>query len=76
MLLSSCLDNLRKMEQLVESLALQEVRETLTPAIFELHQDFYQLGVVLELWIHHLNILVVLAQETFEVSEGLLDSVS
>ena len=64
------------MEQLVESLALQEVRETLTPTILELHQDFYQLSVVLKLWIHNFNVLVVLSQETLEVSKGFLDSVS
>ena len=62
MLLSSCLDHLRKMEQLVECLAFQEVGETLTPTILELHQDFNQLSIVLKLWIHHFNVLVILSQ--------------
>ena len=74
MLFARGLNYLAEMEQLVECLTVQEVCQPLTPAILELHQDLYQFHIVLQLGVNHFNILVVLAQERFEVSKGFFDS--
>ena len=64
------------MQQLIERLAVEEVGETLGPAILEFDQNLDQLGVVLELWIDYFNVLVVLTQQSLEVVKGFLDSLS
>ena len=75
--LFSCrLNYLREMQKLIERLAVEEVGETLGPAILEFDQNLDQLGVVLELWIDHFNVLVVLTQQSLEVVKGFLDSLS
>ena len=73
-LFSRRLDYLGEMDELVTFFRVQEVREALTPAIFEFYKDFDQLDVVLELRIDYFDVLVVLAQQIFEVVKGFLNS--
>jgi hypothetical protein len=46
-LLARGLNDLAEVQQLVESLAVEEIGEALAPAVFELDQDLDQLDVVL-----------------------------
>jgi hypothetical protein len=39
----------------------------LAPAVFKFDQDFDKLDVVLQLRVHHFDVLLVLAQEIFEI---------
>ena len=48
------------MEQLVAFLAVQEVCQSLTPAVLKFHEDLDKLDVVLQLWVDHLDVLVIL----------------
>ena len=54
-------------------LAVAEVITTLLPAALVLHQELDQVGVVLQLRVHHLDVLVVFAQERANVGEGTSD---
>ena len=62
------------MDELVAFLGVEEVGKSLTPAVFEFYQDFDQFDVVFQLWVHHFDVLVVFAQQVFEVVEGFLNS--
>ena len=75
-LFRSGLNNLRKVQQLVERLAVQEVGQTLRPTVLKFHQDLHQLHIILQLRVHHFDVLVVLAKESLEVVESLLYSLS
>lgn len=71
--LADGLDYLGKVQQLVKLLRVEEVGQALAPAVFELNQDLHKLNVVLELWVDHFDVLLILAQEVFEVLESLLN---
>ena len=54
-------------------LAVAEVVRPLLPRFLVLHQSLHQVAVVLELRVHHLDVLVVLSQQGAQVGEGRPD---
>lgn len=61
------------MQQVALLLAVAEVISALLPAALVLHQQLDQVGVVLELRVHHLDVLVVFSKEGADVGEGATD---
>ena len=76
MFLSGGFDHRTEVDQLMAFLMVHEVGETLRPGVLEFYEDFYELDVVLELRVYHLDVLLVLFQELPEVRKCLLDLLS
>ena len=74
MLLCGRLNHLGKVQKLVKRFAVEEVSQTLAPAILELYKDFHQFLVVFELRIDHFDVLVILAKQCLEINERFLDT--
>lgn len=72
-LLGDALDGAREVQQVALLLAVAEVVAALLPAALVLHQQLHQVRVVLELRVHHLDVLVVLAQQRAQAGEGAPD---
>lgn len=53
--------HLGEVQQLVELLRVEEIREALAPGVLELNQNLDQLYVIFELWVYYLYILFILA---------------
>ena len=60
MLLTCCLYNGTEVDQLVAFFTVHEVGKPLGPGILKVDENLNQLDVVLELWVHNLNVLLVL----------------
>lgn len=60
------------MNKLVTLFAIHEVRQTLRPRVLKFNQDFYQLYVVLKLWVHHLDVLLILLQQGSKIGKCFL----
>jgi hypothetical protein len=75
-LVSSCLYHLREVHQLDAFLFVDEVGQALRPCVLKLYQNFNKLYVVLQLWIHHLNVLFVFSEQISKVLKRVFDLLS
>ena len=74
MFLSSSLNYLREMKELVALLRIQEICQALCPCVFVLNEYLNEFLVIFELWIDNFYILFVFPQEVAEILEGLLNA--